>query len=737
MRWKKLLFAMPVLAAAGYGAAVSFTNPNATPLAAAPKLANDGKPAVTLPISQVVLFNSGVGYFGRSGEIDGDARVDLVFPETEINDLLKSMTLQDFNKGRVEAVSYDSREPVSRTLASFAVNLNNNPGLSRILTQTRGEKVEVTLQPSATPAGQPSAVTGTIISLETQKLPSGKDLIHEVEVLNLLSADGLRSVKLVEILRIKFTNPTLESELKRALDVLALSHDTAKKAVQLHFAGEGKRRVKVSYVIEAPIWKTSYRLVLDKDGSPLLQGWAMVENPSDEDWSNVKMALVSGRPISFKMDLYNPLYVPRPTVEPELFASLRPPTYQGGFDKNKVEMAAQQPGGGGGGFDGAAPGFMAAPAPMADAAMRGRAMPKAAAPNAEMEARKDRKDYADKFGKELGDRMNIAAAGSAATAGALGDFFQYLIEHPVNLARQKSAMLPIVNKEIEGKRISIYNPNVQAKHPLLGIKFKNTTEFHLSQGPITVFEGSTYAGDARILDVQPNDERLIAYAIDLGTEVIPQDGPGSTVITSVKANRGIVTTMRKFRLQKTYKITNRSATDRLIYIEHPNRTNQQFKLVETPKPIEETAELFRFAVTVAAGKSAEFQVTEERDQSETIAFSNTDDNMMRYYINLNEASPALKEKLKQAIALRAKWTTVQRDVQAVAADLNRITVDQDRIRKNLRDTPKEAPVFDVYLRKLSEQEKEIDVATAKQKQFASDEVVARKAYEDFLATIGD
>jgi len=271
----------------------------------------------------------------------------------------------------------------------------------------------------------------------------------------------------------------------------------------------------------------------------------------------------------------------------------------------------------------------------------------------------------------------------------------------------------------------------------LGIKFKNTTEFHLSQGPITVFEGSTYAGDARILDVQPNDERLIAYAIDLGTEVIPQDGPGSTVITSVKANRGIVTTMRKFRLQKTYKITNRSATDRLIYIEHPNRTNQQFKLVETPKPIEETAELFRFAVTVAAGKSAEFQVTEERDQSETIAFSNTDDNMMRYYINLNEASPALKEKLKQAIALRAKWTTVQRDVQAVAADLNRITVDQDRIRKNLRDTPKEAPVFDVYLRKLSEQEKEIDVATAKQKQFASDEVVARKAYEDFLATIGD
>src|SRR6185295_9923009 len=113
-----------------------------------------------------------------------------------------------------------------------------------------------------------------------------------------------------------------------------------KKAVSLHFAGDGKRKVQVGYVVEAPIWKTSYRLVLDPaaKAKPYLQGWALVENPTDEDWGGVQMALVSGRPISFKMDLYNPLYVPRPTVEPELFASLRPPTYDGGFAKlDRVE----------------------------------------------------------------------------------------------------------------------------------------------------------------------------------------------------------------------------------------------------------------------------------------------------------------------------------------------------------------------------------------------------------------
>ena len=95
------------------------------------------------------------------------------------------------------------------------------------------------------------------------------------------------------------------------------------------------------------------------------------------------------------------------------------------------------------------------------------------------------------------------------------------------LNRQKSALLPIVGKDIEGNRVSIYNPSVQATHPLLGLRFKNTSGAHLNQGPITVFEGSVYAGDTRVLDVQPNEERLLSYAIDLGTEVDPKAGPGA------------------------------------------------------------------------------------------------------------------------------------------------------------------------------------------------------------------
>jgi len=436
---------------------------------------------------------------------------------------------------------------------------------------------------------------------------------------------------------------------------------------------------------------------------------------------------VSGRPISFKMDLYNPLYVPRPTVEPELFASLRPPTYSGGFAKDKAAMAMGEPGN--------AP-MAASPAPAFRGKASGGAPPGDSAPRGEAKMAQEMK-FAETMGQELSKRMDLSGVSSAATASQLGDFFQYLIEFPVSLARQKSALLPIVNKPIEGTRVSIYNAAVQPKHPLLGLKFKNTTGGHLSQGPVTVFEGSTYAGDARVLDIQPNEERLIAYAIDLGTEVIPQYGPGSTAITSVKANKGIITTVRKFREVRDYKITNRSGTDRVLLIEHPNRTNQGYKVVETAKPTEETAELFRFQTPVAAGKSAEFKVVEERNLSETILLSSLPDDRILFFLGLNEASPALKAKLKEALAVKAKWDAVRRDLQQVSAALQAITVDQDRIRKNLKETPKEAPVFDTWLKKLSDQEKEIDALTAKQKQFTADEVVTRRAYEEFLAAISE
>jgi hypothetical protein len=337
----------------------------------------------------------------------------------------------------------------------------------------------------------------------------------------------------------------------------------------------------------------------------------MVENPTDEDWTGVKMALVSGRPISFRMDLYNPLYIDRPTVEPELFASLRPVTYRGGFGKEEAGELMRQK------VDGISKQIEAVnKLKKEQETIRGRTdTARSAAPESVIMGGSGKGDekYSRDAAAELARRLDTGSVGNMATAGALGDVFQYAIDHPVTLARQKSALLPIVGKDIEGTRLSIYNEAVQTKHPLLGLRFKNTTGANLNQGPITVFEGSTYAGDTRVLNVQPNEERLLSYAIDLGTDVDPTAGAGARKITSVKAVKGIVTTVTKVTDEKTYRIVNRSQTDRTLLIEHPNRTGEGFKLVDTDKPVEDTPDVFRFQMPVKAGDTKAFTVKEERD----------------------------------------------------------------------------------------------------------------------------
>jgi hypothetical protein len=664
--------------------------------------------ASQLPIAQVVLFSSGVGYFQREGEVQGNSRIDLTFPVQDINDLIKSMVLSDLGGGHVSAVSYDSQAPIDKTLRSFAINLTNNPSFGQILNQARGEKVEAVLQQTNTT--QPGTMTGVIMGVEKKKEAVGKEAAVESEFVNLWCAEGMRSVKLGEVQRVRFLNPVMDSEVKKALEVLSLSHDTQKKAVSLAFSGEGKRAVKVGYVVENPIWKTSYRLVLDKKGKPFLQGWAVVENTQDEDWNNVRMALVSGRPISFQMDLYQPLFVSRPVVEPELFASLRPPTYTGAIERDMDAKKAEGKGQGGGfGFD-------------------GRPATRAAAPVNQMRARDEA--LALMKDKAIDPRQGVA---SSAVATELGDFFQYSIENPVTLPRQKSALLPIVNQDVEGSKVSIYNQGVHAKFPLLGLKFKNSTPLHLMQGPITVFENNSYAGDARILDLQPKEERLISYAIDLGTEVEPVVHNPQDRITKIKINKGIVEASHLVRQEKTYNIKNRSEHDRMLLVEHPYRP--EFKLTAPEKFSERARDVYRFEVPVAAGKNGKLEVKEERDILQTVSLSNSDDQTMRFFISQNVTSEKVKAAINQAIALKAKLSATQQEIGHKERRLKDIRDDQARLRANLKEVPPTSEAYKRYVKKFDDQETEIEQLQTDIKKLQDTEYAQRKSFESYLGSL--
>jgi hypothetical protein len=322
---------------------------------------------------------------------------------------------------------------------------------------------------------------------------------------------------------------------------------------------------------------------------------------------------------------------------------------------------------------------------------------------------------------------------SSASAAALGDFFQYEIDHPVSLPRQKSAMLPIVQKEVEAARVSIYNERIQAKHPLLGLRFNNTTDLHLMQGPITIFEGSSYAGDSRVPDLQPHEQRLVSYAIDLGSEVEPVAKRQPDRLTKVKVNKGVLYQTTRIREEKTYNVKNRSEKDRTVLIEHPFRAD--FHLVSKEKPAERARDVYRFEVRLAPGKTASEEVIEEQDLQTAVALSNSDDQTMRFFLNQPVVSEPVKKALGQALELKDKLSATQRDLQQQERQLKVIVDDQGRLRANLRDMPSTADAYKRYLKKFDEQETQIEEYQKKIKSLQDAEFAQRKTFEEFLAKL--
>ena len=176
------------------------------------------------------------------------------------------------------------------------------------------------------------------------------------ELLNLLTEDGLQTVELKQLKKIKFVRAELQAEFKKALELLA----TVARRQQEDGLGRLQRQRQAARRLSAtsPKRRCGRRATgcrVDEKGAARIQGWATVENTTDEDWNNVKIGLVAGRPMTFQMDMYDPLFVPRPMVEPELFASLRPPMYQGGLNPAGIMGGGALGGGfqvGGEGFGG-------------------------------------------------------------------------------------------------------------------------------------------------------------------------------------------------------------------------------------------------------------------------------------------------------------------------------------------------------------------------------------------------
>ncbi|MCK4660308.1 MAG: DUF4139 domain-containing protein [Phycisphaerae bacterium] len=640
-------------------------------------------PAAELPVKQVTLYSSGVACYQRLGTVDGDAAINMPFKTEQINDILKSLVLIDLDGGRIEPVVYASKDPIEKSLKAFGVDLTKRPTLRELFDQLRGVPVELMLHT------QSQAVSGNILGTEIHKVIDKEGQATQVEYVNLVCADGLRTFAIGDLRSARLLDEKLEAELTQALAVLAGARDVGKKSVALRFTGQGSRRVMAAYVLEAPVWKTSYRLVLSDGEEPLLQGWAMVDNTTDEDWGNVQLTLVSGRPISFVQDLYSPLYVPRPEVKPEVYASLRPRKYDGDVDYDSVadeeayvgaKLTKRKP----------------------RRAMRGKAaMPPPAA------AEGISYGYAVPFAP-AGPAISAGIAGvaSMAQASEAGELFKYEIQTPVTIARQKSAMLPIVNEAVAVEKLSIFNESVHGKYPLNGLQLTNSTRLNLMQGPITVFDVGIYAGDAQLDDMSPTEKRLISYAMDLEREVVAESESTPTRITAMRIAKGTLIVTNKYVQTKHYRIKNKGDIARSVLVEHPY--NADWKLVEPKDVYERTGVLYRFKVETVAGKTSKLTVREERITDQSVVIRNAGRDRITHYLRAKVISKSVREALERVARMRASLEQQEREAERLRSKLRSINQEQGRLRSNLGAVRQGSDLYRRYISKLEKQETEIE-----------------------------
>ena len=381
-------------------------------------------------------------------------------------------------------------------------------------------------------------------------------------------------------------------------------------------------------------------------------------------------------------------------MKPELYASLRPRTYEQDLASADAEFkrAADGP-----------------PAEKAKEFAEANRRLAAAAPPAPGRPA----DYA--FGARAGagdkadpaSRLDLQRGGqSVAQASDVGEMFRYQIATPVKLQRSRSAMLPIVNESVAGEKVSIYNESQHAKHPLNGLKLKNTTELHLMQGPITVFDDNAYAGDAQIQALQPGTERLISYAMDLDTEVAPSNKQEPQALTTVRISKGTLHTSHKHVRTKSFLVKNSGRKSKKVLLEHP--LQQPWMLVAPKEPAEKTRDQYRFVVTADPGKPVTLDVKEEHTSNEQIAITNLDANSIQYYLNASVVSEDVKKALREVITRKGVIQQAVAKRQELERQVAVIDQEQKRIRDNMAQLPKESDLFRRYVTKFTQQEDAIE-----------------------------
>ncbi|HEY1931733.1 MAG TPA: DUF4139 domain-containing protein [Acetobacteraceae bacterium] len=595
--------------------------------------------AADLTLKRVMLSSAGVGYFEYEANVDGPATLRLNVPLAEVDDVLNSLVVFD-SAGGVGTIELPGRD---NTYAAFGALPFGPEGLRSpiaYLNDLRG--VEITVQ-------GPQPMTGRIMGAErfNETIPGATGqppMIVPRTRVTLMSPQGLRQFVLEDAASVQVANPALRADIDHALEAARAQASQTMRPITLHSSGTGPRTVRVGYVVAAPLWKATYRLVLPaKPGDKArLQGWAVLENESGADWNGVALTLQYGNPVTFRQAIYRSYYVQRPEVPVEVLGHILPGVDTGARPFNGA-MNRSLPGG----FAG-----MAAPVPMA--AMAAAAPPVLAQPTNTV----------------------------TATEGAEDTVFQ--IPTPVALPAGHTASVPIIDRSVPADRVDVATGN--DTHPLSAVQIGNDTGSSLPAGVLALYDSAgpvAFAGDARLGGLPVGETRLLSFAQDLRTTVERQVSAQTTLAALTAAQGVLHMTMRQREVQHIALIAPPREARRVL-VEIAKEGDRMLTIEGGPVAgTQQTATAWRIPVSLKAGETRHLVVYVDRLEHEDTALLANDAAVVVSVLADDTLSSSARAALQKIEALRQDEATKRAAVATLQAQLAAVEQDEDRIRKNL------------------------------------------------------
>lgn len=654
-----------------------------------------------LPITRVLLYKNGMAYIVRSGQIT--APMSLAFHPADMNDVLKSFTAWNPNTNALYSVGYTTGIPSSRMLGRFPFDITGSDiGMGGFLAQVKGAEIHLTLD-ATTMEGKLAAVQ------PADRVITQQTTTPDYHLTVLLYDGSLKTVWLSDVKSFEFVDPQLRNQLKSYLEVLSEGRQDVTREVRI-YPGATPGPIQVAYLQQFPLWKTSYRIdLLAKEGR--VQGWAQIDNPTGESWSNVEVSLLSGSPVSFNMNLYDPIYTNRSTVAVPNSQVASPRQYEAATNASIVAQAGLGSRGNasGGAFD--TVGGLGLDT--VNATRNGMSTLSAASVGSLPLVGNN---VLDLLTVTPGYRESAALQQAAspptfqqATSTQVEDFFEYKFPFPVQLASRQSALLPFLQKKMNIERLSIFNSRTDRSNPRLGARIDNNTDIPLEAGPVTFFEDGRYAGEAVLDYLAISEKRLVSYGIDNEIQISGKQQSQPETTTRLTVAKGLAMLYMESVLTTTYEIRNKGTQKKTLIIEHPRVNNRKLKGAE---PWETTDGFYRFRVTLEPGQMTTLPVSETVSRQNSLSLQNLTRPQLVLFSG-KETPDTLRSKLGQIVDIQEQIATLNADVKSTQGKVDTLFQDQARLRENitaLRDSREDQELHKRYIDTMNKQEDQVNAS---------------------------